>query len=334
MSYTNKKLRRAILGLLVATVVAVAPVAASGTASAVTRPKSAASHSASGLTSGTYQVLTVWGSDKWTGQWILKVSAGQVTGLAWFVGPGGPYLAPFPITGTTGDGGINLNRSECAVDSLQTSCFHQAYRGTIAGASANGYWAQIPSTPDLPSQTFTMTFVSSSTTNWCWPQPVPLYCAATPVPPDTPPSTLTLSSGTYEVVSHWSSDTWTGHWVFSVTGGKISGLAYLAIRGSVSVLLARFRIARISNDAEELRIEYQPSVKKDFAVELAQSRNANGHIAPRSSGRIVTICNCCSTKNPPRNSAARARTHAGHRAENGAGGISRRPPRLAADSAD
>src|SRR3989449_5062433 len=28
---------------------------------------------------------------------------------------------------------------------------------------------------------------------------------------------------------------------------------------------------RISNDAEELRIEYQPSVKNDFAVELAQS---------------------------------------------------------------
>jgi DNA replication and repair protein RecF len=28
----------------------------------------------------------------------------------------------------------------------------------------------------------------------------------------------------------------------------------------------------ISSDAEELRLEYQPSIKKDFAVELAQSR--------------------------------------------------------------
>ena len=36
--------------------------------------------------------------------------------------------------------------------------------------------------------------------------------------------------------------------------------------------LARLAYRRISNDAEELRIEYQPSVKQDFAVELAQSR--------------------------------------------------------------
>ncbi|HXR04010.1 MAG TPA: DNA replication and repair protein RecF [Verrucomicrobiae bacterium] len=36
--------------------------------------------------------------------------------------------------------------------------------------------------------------------------------------------------------------------------------------------LARLAYRRISNDAEELRIEYQPSVKKDFALELAQSR--------------------------------------------------------------
>ena len=36
--------------------------------------------------------------------------------------------------------------------------------------------------------------------------------------------------------------------------------------------LARLAYRRISSDAEELRIEYQPSVKKDFAVELAQSR--------------------------------------------------------------
>ena len=72
--------------------------------------------------------------------------------------------------------------------------------------------------------------------------------------------------------------------------------------------LARLAYRRISNDAEELRIEYQPSVKKDFAVELAQSRAARTDvIAPRSSGRTATICNCCSTKNPPRSSAAKAR---------------------------
>ena len=37
--------------------------------------------------------------------------------------------------------------------------------------------------------------------------------------------------------------------------------------------LARLAYRRISTGAEELRMEYQPSVKKDFAVELAQSRN-------------------------------------------------------------
>ncbi len=36
--------------------------------------------------------------------------------------------------------------------------------------------------------------------------------------------------------------------------------------------LARLAYRRISNDAEELRMEYQPSVKQDFAVELAQVR--------------------------------------------------------------
>ena len=36
--------------------------------------------------------------------------------------------------------------------------------------------------------------------------------------------------------------------------------------------LARLAYRRISNDAEELRIEYLPSVKNDFAVELAQSQ--------------------------------------------------------------
>ncbi|MGH7980360.1 MAG: DNA replication/repair protein RecF, partial [Limisphaerales bacterium] len=36
--------------------------------------------------------------------------------------------------------------------------------------------------------------------------------------------------------------------------------------------LGRLAYRRISNGAEELRIEYRPSVKGDFAVELAQSR--------------------------------------------------------------
>src|SRR5579864_5326656 len=35
--------------------------------------------------------------------------------------------------------------------------------------------------------------------------------------------------------------------------------------------LARLAYRRISNDAEELRLDYQPSVKRDFALELAQS---------------------------------------------------------------
>ena len=36
--------------------------------------------------------------------------------------------------------------------------------------------------------------------------------------------------------------------------------------------LTRLAYRRISNDAEELRLEYQPSIKHDFALELAQSR--------------------------------------------------------------
>jgi len=36
--------------------------------------------------------------------------------------------------------------------------------------------------------------------------------------------------------------------------------------------LARLAYRRVSNDAEELRLEYQPSVKRDFALELAQAR--------------------------------------------------------------
>ena len=53
-------------------------------------------------------------------------------------------------------------------------------------------------------------------------------------------------------------------------GGEIVQLRHqLAPRISP---LARLAYRRISNDAEEFRLEYQPSVKKDFAVELAQSR--------------------------------------------------------------
>jgi len=37
--------------------------------------------------------------------------------------------------------------------------------------------------------------------------------------------------------------------------------------------LARLAYRRISHDAEELRLDYQPSVKADFAVELARSRD-------------------------------------------------------------
>jgi DNA replication and repair protein RecF len=36
--------------------------------------------------------------------------------------------------------------------------------------------------------------------------------------------------------------------------------------------LARLAYRRISHDAEELRLDYQPSIQKDFAVELAQAR--------------------------------------------------------------
>jgi len=40
--------------------------------------------------------------------------------------------------------------------------------------------------------------------------------------------------------------------------------------------LARVAYRRIAGGAEELRLEYQPSVKEDFAVELAQSRRREG----------------------------------------------------------
>jgi len=53
-------------------------------------------------------------------------------------------------------------------------------------------------------------------------------------------------------------------------GGEITALRHhLVPRLSP---LARLACRRISNDTEELRLDYQPSVKKDFAVELAQSR--------------------------------------------------------------
>jgi DNA replication and repair protein RecF len=40
--------------------------------------------------------------------------------------------------------------------------------------------------------------------------------------------------------------------------------------------LARLAYRRIANEAEDLRLEYQPSVRQDFAVELAQSRRREG----------------------------------------------------------
>ena len=99
--------------------------------------------------------------------------------------------------------------------------------------------------------------------------------------------------------------------------------------------LARLAYRRISNDAEELRIEYQPSVKKDFAVELAQSRRARTDLslharrpAPR---RFATAAE---RKFRRAIRQRRPEAHAGHRPENGAGRISHRHPRLAADSAD
>ena len=57
--------------------------------------------------------------------------------------------------------------------------------------------------------------------------------------------------------------------------------------------MARLAYRRISNDAEELRIEYSRSVRNDFAVELAQSHARERAIVPRWLGRIATTCNCC-----------------------------------------
>ncbi len=61
---------------------------------------------------------------------------------------------------------------------------------------------------------------------------------------------------------------------FSVELVKLGNEIIRARRGMVPKFspLARLAYRRISNEAEELRIEYQPGVKNDFAVELAQSR--------------------------------------------------------------
>src|ERR1019366_8874366 len=40
--------------------------------------------------------------------------------------------------------------------------------------------------------------------------------------------------------------------------------------------LARLAYRHIASEAEELHLEYQPSVKEDFTVELAQSRHREG----------------------------------------------------------
>jgi DNA replication and repair protein RecF len=61
---------------------------------------------------------------------------------------------------------------------------------------------------------------------------------------------------------------------FSAELVKLGSEIIRARRGLVPKFspLARLAYRRISNDAEELRIEYSPGVKNDFAVELAQSR--------------------------------------------------------------
>jgi hypothetical protein len=94
-----------------------------------------------------------------------------ISGLAYIHGPGGPCLAPFAITGTVRAGGINLNCSECAVNTSQKGCSHEDFSGRILTEdNAEGYRAGIPAKPRILTQTFTMTFVSASTTGRCWPQ--------------------------------------------------------------------------------------------------------------------------------------------------------------------
>ncbi len=72
--------------------------------------------------------------------------------------------------------------------------------------------------------------------------------------------------------------------------------------------LARLAYRRISHDAEELRIEYQPSVKRTLPWNWRNPAAGNGAIVPHSSGRIGTICNYCSTENLRLNSAVKARS--------------------------
>lgn len=61
---------------------------------------------------------------------------------------------------------------------------------------------------------------------------------------------------------------------FSAELGKLGGEIMRQRRELIPKLspLARLAYRRISNDAEELRMDYQPNVKTDFAVELAQNR--------------------------------------------------------------
>ena len=75
--------------------------------------------------------------------------------------------------------------------------------------------------------------------------------------------------------------------------------------------LARLAYRHIASETEELRLEYQPSVKEDFTVELAQSRNrvtARAPIAQPSSGRIGTICSSCWPIARQHSSAARGKS--------------------------
>ena len=57
--------------------------------------------------------------------------------------------------------------------------------------------------------------------------------------------------------------------------------------------LARLAYRQICSDTEELRLEYQPSMKKDFAVELAQSRGRERVFRSTVIGPIGTSSRCC-----------------------------------------
>ena len=73
--------------------------------------------------------------------------------------------------------------------------------------------------------------------------------------------------------------------------------------------LARLAYRRISNDAEDLRLDVSyPASRADFALELAQSRaRASKPIARRSSGRIGTSWNAAGRTIRRRSSAAKGR---------------------------